>query len=114
MVTNTIVAQLSGTHQAIARGHQAASVTALCRLLVGAGHDPATPLLAYRDGTLALRVRSIGEGARLTVNDDKFGAPKFRRLKAPPGDVAGSSIEFEEKSEPLGIGVPEEQPACPI
>jgi hypothetical protein len=37
-----------------------AVVCALCRRLVEAGHDPATPLEIYRGATLALRVRSIG------------------------------------------------------
>jgi len=40
-----------------------APVLALCRKLVDAGHDPATPLEVYRGDTLALRVKSIGLGA---------------------------------------------------
>jgi hypothetical protein len=47
--------------------HGAAPVLALCRKLVEAGHDPALPLHAYRGDVLALKVRSIGEGARLRV-----------------------------------------------
>jgi hypothetical protein len=46
-------------------------VLALCRALVEAGHDPATPLEAYRGSTLCLRVRSIGEGAKLTVDESR-------------------------------------------
>src|SRR6516164_9622984 len=42
-------------------------VLALCRELIAAGHDPSRPLHAYRDGVLALRIRSIGEAARLRV-----------------------------------------------
>jgi hypothetical protein len=42
-------------------------VLALCRALVGAGHDPRRPLHAYRGHVLALVVRSIGDGARLRV-----------------------------------------------
>jgi hypothetical protein len=41
-------------------------VLALCRKLVKDGYDPATPLEAYRGETLCLRVRSIGEGHRLS------------------------------------------------
>jgi len=36
------------------------------------GYDPATPLEAYR-GELCLRVRSIGEGAKLTVRESAAG-----------------------------------------
>jgi hypothetical protein len=43
-------------------------VLALCRALVGAGYDPGRPLHVYRHRTLALTVRSIGEGARLRVS----------------------------------------------
>jgi hypothetical protein len=54
---------------------------ALCRALVEAGHDPATPLHAYRGHTLALKVCSIGEGAKLTVGDNDIGKPVFRRWR---------------------------------
>jgi hypothetical protein len=69
----------SGTCQAAglaARG--AAPVTSLCRALIEAGHDPATPLEVWRGDMLALRVRSIGAGSRLTVEDDRHGRPRFR------------------------------------
>ena len=46
----------------IARGY--APVLDLCRKLVAAGYNPASPLEAWRGETLCLRVRSIGEGAR--------------------------------------------------
>ena len=41
----------------------------MCRKLVDAGYDPARPLYAYRGDTLCLKVRSIGEGARLGCQD---------------------------------------------
>ena len=63
-----------------ARGH--APVLALCHLLIEAGHDPNRPLLAYRGDTLCLRVRSIGEGAALAVEDNRRGTPRFRRRRA--------------------------------
>jgi len=40
-------------------------VLGLCRLLVEAGHDPATPLEAWRGSTLCLRIHRIGEAAQL-------------------------------------------------
>jgi hypothetical protein len=50
-----------------------AVVCALCRRLVEVGHDPALPLVVYRGVTLALRVRSIGEAAGLTVKETGSG-----------------------------------------
>ena len=41
---------------------------ALCRLLIAAGHEPDQPLEVYRGDMLALRVRTIGEGANLEMN----------------------------------------------
>ena len=52
-----------------------AAVLDLCRELVAAGFDPACPLEAWRGQILCLRVRSIGQGARLTVADDRPGPP---------------------------------------
>jgi hypothetical protein len=40
----------------------------MCRALVAAGYDPSRPLHVYRGAALALKVRSIGEGARLRVS----------------------------------------------
>jgi len=57
-----------------------AIVCQLCRNLIEAGYDPSTPLEAWRGQTLALRVRSIGEGAKLTVEETKTG-PRFRRWR---------------------------------
>jgi len=48
-------------------------VLALCRELVEAGHDPGRQLHVYRNGVLALRVRSIGEAARLSIRGDGVG-----------------------------------------
>ena len=57
-------------------GHKvraAAPVLALCRELVEAGHDPTCQLHVYRNGVLALGVRSIGEAARLSIRGDGVG-----------------------------------------
>jgi hypothetical protein len=70
-----------------------APVLALCRQLVAAGFNRTSPLEAWRGETLCLRVRSIGEGARLTVADDRHGTPRVRRQhKRPQGYVAGSPV----------------------
>jgi len=57
-----------------------APVLALCRKLLLAGHDPRRSLHAYRGNVLALRVRSIGEGAQVAIAGDGVG---FRRRKEP-------------------------------
>ena len=83
-----------------------APVLALCRQLVEAGHDPAIPLEAWRNDVLCLRIRSIGEGAQLTVEDDRHGRPRLRRWRnrergcgaAPPArqirDTAATAASF--------------------
>ena len=59
-------------------------VLALCRKLVQAGHDPATPLEAYRGDVLCLRVRSIGDGARLEISGEGTGFRQRRQPDAAP------------------------------
>ena len=74
-----------------ARGY--APVLDLCRELVAAGLHRASPLEAWRGEKLCLRVRSIGEGARLAVEDDRHGIPRLRRRhERPQGYGAGSPV----------------------
>jgi len=71
-----IVATLSGSDTCTALGLTAQSsspVLPLCCRLVDAGHDPATPMHAYRGDTLALIVRSIGEAIRLRIGSHGAG-----------------------------------------
>ena len=91
--TNSIVeakaifAELIGSNTCTAAGVTVvdhAPVLASCRVLVTAGHDPNRPLHAYRGDVLCLRVRSIGEGARLTIEDDRHGRPRLRRWRNRP------------------------------
>jgi hypothetical protein len=75
-----IRAELGGDRWCSALGITATSnapVLALCRRLIEAGHDPSARLEAYRGTTLSLRVRSIGEGAKLTVHEATRGRPRF-------------------------------------
>ena len=81
---NSLRAELIGSNTAIAIGITAigyAPVLMLCRSLIVAGYDPATPLVAYRGLMLCLTVRSIGEAAGLTIEDDKNGTPTLRRWR---------------------------------
>jgi hypothetical protein len=73
-------------------------VLALCRQLLAQGVSPDQALEVYRNGTLALRVRSIGEGARLTVKSAGNGAPIFAP-NAPPQGAGASYSDFLEAAE---------------
>jgi len=84
---SAVRAELIGSNRATAldiEAHGSSPVLALCRALVEAGHDPRRPLDFYRGDVLALRVRSIGEGAKLTVRDNSAGKPVFRRWDGAP------------------------------
>jgi len=80
-------AELVGSNTATAAGLTACGRTPLlelCRLLLQAGHDPKTSLVAWRGKTLCLRVSAIGLAAQLTID----GRSYFSRLQnfriAPP------------------------------
>jgi hypothetical protein len=86
-----IHAELFGDDRASAAGisaHGTAPLLALSRKLIEAGHGSATPLEAWRGNTLALRIRSIGDGARLTV--DEHNGTRFAKWK-PFCHSAGST-----------------------
>jgi hypothetical protein len=96
-----IFAKLIGNNTCMAAGITVvdhAPVLALCRALVTVGQDLNRPLHAYRGDVLCLRVRSIGEGARLTIEDDRHGRPRLRRWRnrargcgaAPPVSQIGN------------------------
>src|SRR5262245_47813557 len=90
---NTLVADLSGSRACTGVGITASGTTpaiVLCRELIAAGLDPDAALEVYRAGTLALRIRTLREGAQLTVKTAGNGAPIFavdaacRGAAAPP------------------------------
>ena len=90
-----IVATLVGANRCsgegiTVRGH--APVLDLCHALIRAGHNPKRALHAFRSGVLALVVRSIGEGAKLTVADDRHGTPRLRRRQERPQRYAAGSL----------------------
>jgi hypothetical protein len=65
-----------------------APVLSLCRQLLAAGLDPDAALEVYRTGTLSLRVRSLREGALLTVKSAGNGCPIFAVDATPQGAAA--------------------------
>jgi hypothetical protein len=84
--SNALRAEIIGCDSCEAEGHAvraAAPVLAMCRKLVEAGRDPATPLHAYRGDMLCVKVRSIGEGARYTVEDNRQGTPTLHPWRDP-------------------------------
>jgi hypothetical protein len=85
---NAIRAELIGNDTATGAGISITAYTPvleLCRRLVAAGHDPATPLQAYRGPILCLKVRSIGEAAGLRIAPTGVG---FKRLPPSHGSTA--------------------------
>jgi hypothetical protein len=65
-----------------------------CRELLRQGVSPDRTLELYRNGILAIRIRSIGEGASYTVKDNRFGVPTFHRCQsAALGAARGSRID---------------------
>jgi hypothetical protein len=97
-----IVATLVGANRCsgegiTVRGH--APVLDLCHALIRVGHDPKLALNAFRSGVLALVVRSIGEGARLTVADDRHGTPRLRRRQERRERYAAGSLISQLTSE---------------
>src|SRR6516162_3977892 len=82
-----IRAEMTGSDICTARGITVRSsipVLVMCRKLIAAGHNPATPLEAYRRGILCLRVRSIGEAAALEINARGNGFIARRAVRAGP------------------------------
>ena len=90
-------AELTGTNTCTSADITASSTTpvlALCRQLLAAGLNPDQALDVFRNGTLALRIRSIGEAAGLEINGEGTG---FRRARQP--DAAPLMRSFREAAE---------------
>ena len=67
-VADPIEAQLIGSDTCKVRSittKSSSPVLAMCRALIGAGYDPRRPLHCYRGSMLALKVGTVGEGAKL-------------------------------------------------
>src|SRR5262245_37827483 len=95
---NSVVAHLNGSSTCTGAGITAtgaAPVLALCRQLLAAGLDPNTALEVYRASTLALRVRSLRDGARLRVAPHGVGFQWVEECTAAPPSA------FIENSDPV-------------
>ena len=89
---------LVGSDKAIAGDIMASGAFDLCRRLLAAGANPAAELVCYRNGTLALRIKSIGAGAQLTVRETSKDGPRFATWR--PFPTARSGRPFVEISGP--------------
>jgi hypothetical protein len=110
-------AELTGRDSASALGitvRGSTPVLALCRKLVENGCPPATPLAAYRGGTLCLIVRSIGEAACLEVRPSSTGTPGFYRRYAMrrAALVRGKSDRVAPPEPTVAAFQPEKHRAC--
>ena len=86
-----IHAELAWSDTATALGIVARSSSPLihlCGKLISSGVDPETLLEAWRGHTLALKVSSIGVGARLCVKSAGNGPPLFAPDRAWGGAIA--------------------------
>src|SRR5262245_4816594 len=86
----------------IARSY--APVLALCRRLIEAGIDPDRPLHGYRGDTVAVVVRSIAEGARLAVGDNRLGQLRFVRFR-PRSDGAAQHMRQNGAPATLSLSI---------
>jgi hypothetical protein len=83
-----ISATLTGAHRCEAFGIIASGyspVLVLCRQLLAAGISPDRALDVYRAGLLALRIRGIGEAARLTWPSDLSSSTPRKGWRSPAG-----------------------------
>jgi hypothetical protein len=98
-----ITARLDGSDTCTALGLTARSsspVLDLSRKLVGAGYDPAIPMHIYRGDTLALRIRSIGEAARLEIRGDGIGFRPSAKMGAGPPIAPNAPARTEHRARP--------------
>jgi hypothetical protein len=98
---NSLRAELSGSTIASAAGQLAIGNTPillLCRQLIAAGIDPATSLEAWRGPTLCLRIRSIGAGAKLTV--DEHNGTRFAKWKPWRRSAGAARIAANQAAAP--------------
>lgn len=73
-----IPAQLFGSDCAVVGDIKARNALDLCRELIAAGAHPDAALLCYRGDQVALRIRTIGEGAKLTIREDGLRVVAWR------------------------------------
>ena len=71
---------------------------ALCRALLAAGANPKSRLECFRGSVLALTVKSVGIGAKLTIRETVSDGPRVVRWK--PLQTATCSRPFVKTTTP--------------
>jgi len=59
-------------------------ILSYCRQLIKQGVHPRTKLNVYRGDILALSVKTINMGAKLTVEEDRNVGPRFAKYRPHP------------------------------
>ena len=82
-----IRAELIGSDQCNAGGLSitgTAPILAVCRALIEAGCAPTTALQAWRGTTLCLSVRTLAEGAKLAIDENRMDYRPYRAFPCAP------------------------------
>ena len=98
-----IIAQLTGHDRAQAGDIVARSrspVFALCRALLAAGANPNSKLECFRGSVLALTVKTIGIGAKLTIKENDWVGPKVVRYEPLSRDRVGRQARQNDDPAP--------------
>ena len=98
-----IVAQLIGHDRAQAGNIVARSrspVFALCRALLAAGANPNSKLERFRGSVLALTVKTIGIGAKLTIKENDWVGPKVVPYEPFSRDRVGRHVRQNDDPAP--------------
>jgi hypothetical protein len=85
------------------------------RALIALGGDPNALLSMRHAGSETESLRApIGKAAKLTVADNRYGTPKFRRYVPSLGAVAAPPIDETRKSEPPTTEVEKHIPTAEV
>jgi hypothetical protein len=96
-----VIAQFIGSDLCTAEGLEVkanAPGLAMCRRLVEAGFEDSRPLHCYRGGELAMKISSIGWGAKYAIEEGPNG-PKLRKWKPVPTGVIASHVDLPDAAE---------------
>jgi hypothetical protein len=99
-----LVGELSGANTCSLAGTVATGRTPIltaCRELLAQGFDLNATIEIYRRDTLALRIRTLAAGARLTVEECSDGCPRFRQYRPRPSE---GSPSIAQNADPVAGG----------
>jgi hypothetical protein len=111
----TIIATLIGNDTAQAGDIVARSrspVFALCRALLASGANPNSKLECFRGSVLALTVKTIGIGAKLTIKENDFVGPKVVPYEPLSRDRVGRHARQNDDPAPSPLPAEERGPGA--